>query len=46
MGGMSAPWRRQGVSNNADKSGQGEGGGLAVSGHPIQCGLWKREEGI
>ena len=26
--------------------GQGKGEGLAVSGHPFQCGLWKREEGI
>ena len=24
----------------------GEGGGLAVSGYPFQCGIWKREEGI
>ena len=36
---MSAPWGREGASNNADKSGQGEGGGLAVSGHPFQYGL-------
>ena len=34
-----------GVSRNADKSGQGEGGGLAESGHPFQCGFWKREKG-
>ena len=32
---MSAPWRMEGVSNNADNSGQGEGGSLAVSGHPF-----------
>ena len=44
---MSAPWGREGVSNNADKSGQGrEGGGLSVSGHPFQCDLCKREEVI
>ena len=35
-----------GVRNNADKSGQGEGGGVAVCGHPFQCGFWKRKEGI
>ena len=29
-----------------DKSEQGEGGGLAVSGHPFQSGLSTREEGI
>ena len=27
---MSAPWGKEGISNNADKSGQGEGGGSAV----------------
>ena len=43
---MSAPWRRKGVGNNADKSGQGKGGGLAVSGNPFQNGVCKREEGI
>ena len=43
---MSALWGRQGVSSNADKSGQGEGRSLAVSGHPFQCSLWKKEEGI
>ena len=43
---MSAPWGREGISNNVDKSGQGEGGGLAESGHPFQCGLLKREKGI
>ena len=26
-----------------NKVGQGEGRGLVVSGHPLQCGLWKRE---
>ena len=43
---MSAPWGREGVSNSVNKSGQGEGGGIAVCGHPIQCGFWKREKGI
>ena len=43
---MSTPCGREGVSNNVDKSGQGKGGGLAVSGHPFQCGLCNREEGI
>ena len=43
---MSALFGREGVSSNADKRGQGEGGGLAVSGHPCQYGLWKREEVI
>ena len=43
---MSAPWGREGASNNAEKSRQGEGGGLAVSGHHFQCGLCKREKGI
>ena len=33
------------VSNSVDKSGQKEGGGLAVSGHSFWCGLFKREEG-
>ena len=28
------------VIDNGDKSGQEEGGDLAVSGHPFQCGLW------
>ena len=37
---------REGVSNNADKSEQGQGRGLAVSGHPIKCSLCKREESI
>ena len=37
---------REGVSNSVNKSGQGEGGGIAVCGHPIQCGFWKREKGI
>ena len=32
--------------NNTEESGQGEGGGLAESGHPFQSGLCKREEGI
>ena len=41
---MSAPWGRDGVSNNVGKSGQGDGGGLAVSGHPVQCGQCMREE--
>ena len=35
---------REGVSNNVDKSGQGDGGGLAVSGHPVQYGQCMREE--
>ena len=26
--------------------GREEGGGLAISGRPSQCGLWKSEEGI
>ena len=43
---MSIIWGREGVSSNADKSGQWVGGGLEVSGHPFQCGLWKREKGI
>ena len=30
-----APWRMEGVNNNVDNSGQGEGGSLAVSGHPF-----------
>ena len=34
------------ASNNADKSGQGEGGGLALSGYHFQRRLCKREEGI
>ena len=42
----SAPWGREGVSNNADKSGQGEEGVLAVCRYPFQCGFWKREEDI
>ena len=41
--GMSAPWRKERVSNNSDKSGQ-EGRGLAENGHPFQCGLCKREK--
>ena len=32
--------------NNTEESGQGEGGGVAKSGHPFQSGLCKREEGI
>ena len=43
---MSAPWRREGVSNNADKSRERKGMGLAVIGHPFQCGLCKKAEGI
>ena len=43
---MSAPWGREWVGNNTDKSGHGKGGGLALSGHPVQCGLRKREECI
>ena len=43
---MSGPWWRKGFWNSTDKSGQAEGGGLNVSGHPLQCGLCKREEGI
>ena len=30
---MSAPCEREGTGNNADKSGQWDGGGLAVIGH-------------
>ena len=33
---MSAPWGREGASSNVEKSGQGNGGGSAVSGHSIQ----------
>ena len=43
---MTARWGREGVSINADKSGQGDGGGLVISGYPFQCGLCNREEGI
>ena len=43
---MSAPWGKEGVGSKADKSGQWEGGGLAESGYPFQCGLYKREGGI
>ena len=43
---MSAPWGREGITNNTDKSGQGKGGELAVSENCVQCGLCKREEGI
>jgi len=43
---MSAPWGREGASDNGEKSGKGEGGGLAVSGYPFHYGLCKREEGI
>ena len=50
---LSAPWGeggreggRERVSSNADKSGQWEGGGLAVSGHSFQFGFCKREEDI
>ena len=43
---MAAPWGREGVSRNVDTSGQGEGGGLAESGHYFQCGLCNREEEI
>ena len=42
---MCTPWGREGVSNNAEKSGQGEGGGLVVSGHTFQRSSCKREEG-
>ena len=44
---MSANWGggREGVSNSVDKCRQGETRGLAVSGHPFQCDLCKREEG-
>ena len=38
---ISTPWGREGITNNADKSGQGEEGGLAVSGHHFLCGLCK-----
>ena len=43
---MSIPWGKEWVSNNGAKSGQREGGGWAVSGHPFKCGLCKREEEI
>ena len=43
---MSAHWGREGVSNNADRSGQVIGRRLAVSGNPFQCGLCMIEEGI
>jgi len=43
---MFASWGREGVSTNTDKSGQGEAGGLTVSGHLFQCGHFKRIEGI
>ena len=43
---MCTPWGREGVSNNAEKSGQGEGGGLVVSGHTFQRSSCTREEGI
>ena len=33
---------RKRVSSRADEGGQGEGEGLAVNGHPFQCGLCKR----
>ena len=36
----------RGIVTMRTKRGQGEIGGLAVSGHPFQCGLCKREEGI
>ena len=42
---MSAPQWREGVGNSVNKRGQDEGGGVAVSGHPFQCGLGKRERG-
>ena len=42
----SAIWGRDEVSSNGDKSGQRERGALAVSGHPLQCGLCKRKDGI
>ena len=29
----------EGVSNNADKGGQGDGGDTALSGHPFHCSL-------
>ena len=40
---MSTPWEREGVSNNAEKSVQEEGGCFAASRHHFQCGLWKKE---
>ena len=43
---MSANWGRERACNNADKSRLGKGGGSAASGHPFQCGLCKRGEGI
>ena len=42
---MSEPCRKEGLSNNVNKSGQREGG-LAVGGHPFRNGLSMREEGI
>ena len=35
---MSVPWGRKRACINADKSGQGEGGSLAVNGHPSHVG--------
>ena len=43
---MPISWGREGVSNNEGKSGQGEGRGLARSGHSFQCGLCRRNDGI
>ena len=42
---MSAHWGREEVSSYAAKVDRG-GSGVAVSGHPFLCGLWKRGEGI
>ena len=43
---MSASLRREGDSSNANKSGQELGGALAVSGHPFQCSIYTRGDGI
>ena len=43
---MSALWWREDVSGNVEKSGQGEGGVLALSGHPFECSFYERSEGI
>ena len=43
---ISALWWREDVSGNMEKSGQGEGGGLALSWHPFQFRFYERSEGI
>ena len=34
---------KEGAGNYADKNAQGDGGSLALIGHPFQCSLCKRE---